>query len=708
MKSIYFLTIVLFITITTAMSSSPKKITMRDQDSLADKLDSLYSNKELGCVVLDNTTTFRLFAPRATGVRVAIFSSYNEAFGEEYSMVRDADGVWEYSTPGELYGKFYGYRVTGPKGVGEMFNEKVLIADPYSKAVATKNSYRHQAKTMILDTRFDWGKDTFLVPPDHSKLVIYEAHLRDLTAHPSSGLANRGTYLALTQKDATGGLSYLKDLGVNAVEFLPLQEFANIEIPYRDSSTLSDNGEFNTWNPYERNHWGYMTSYYFAPESYYASDGTMTRDKYSGTDGRAVNELKQLIKTLHREGIAVIMDVVYNHVSQYDYNPFKYIDKFYYFHTDPQGNFIKASGCGNDFNTARPMARRLIVESISYWMKEYHVDGFRFDIAAMIDKETCQQISEAAKKINPNVMLIAEPWGGGKYDPAGFSDIGWAAWNDQIRNGVKGQNPNDGLGFIFGKMQGENSKKTVMSFITGTLREDKGLFLKKEHSVNYLESHDDNTLGDFIRMGTGKVHDGDHVADAYANAKLTPLELSLNKLAAMFLLSSQGPAMIAEGQEFARSKVIAQTTAPDSNVGHIDHNSYEKDNETNYINYLHRTLNQGLFDYYKGLIDLRRRYPVFSSVPKKGVEFIKTEDDYLIAFRLNGALMPGDAPKNSFIVILNGNPNQAGHITLPKGKWAVMGDKNKVSPTKPMRTESGSVTVPPTSGMILREEASLN
>ncbi|HUN66310.1 MAG TPA: alpha-amylase family glycosyl hydrolase [Bacteroidota bacterium] len=709
MKSIFVFTIVLTIALTNDMSASPKPTSKRDQDSITARFDSLVSQKEMGCTVANNTTTFRLFAPRATAVRIAIYSSYNEAFGEEYAMVRDDDGVWEYSTPGELYGKFYGYRVSGPKGPGEMFNEKILIADPYSKAVVTKNTYRHPAKTLILDTQFDWGKDTFVVPADHSRLMIYEAHIRDLTAHPSSGVTtNRGTYLGLTQKDATGGLSYLKDLGVNAVEFLPIQEFANIELPFRDSSTLSDNGEFNTWNPYERNHWGYMTSYYFAPESYYATDGTIAKDKYNGTDGRAVKEFKQLVKTLHKEGIAVIMDVVYNHVSQYDYNPFKYIDKYYYFHTDPQGNFVRTSGCGNDFYTGRPMTRRLIVESILYWMKEYHIDGFRFDIAPMIDRETCVKIAEEAKKINPNVLLVAEPWGGGKYDPAGFSDIGWAAWNDHIRNGVKGQNPNDGLGFIFGKMQGDNTKKTVMSFITGTLREDSGLFVRKDHSVNYLESHDDYTMGDFIRLATGRVREGDPVGDEYANAKLTPEELAYHKLAAMFLFSSQGPLMLAEGQEFGRSKVIAQTTVPDPNVNHLDHNSYEKDNETNYLNYLHRTLNQNLVDYYKGLIELRKRYPAFSSAPKKAVEFMKTEDDYFIAFRINGTLVPGDAGKTGLIVLLNGNPDKEGKITLPKGKWLVMGDKNRISPGKPIRTESGTVTVPPTSGMILREESSSN
>lgn len=662
---------------------------------------SLYSDKTLGCIVGKESTTFRLFAPRATRVALLLFDDVNQAFGEEHEMARDTDGVWEFIAPKVLYGKYYGYRVDGPPGKGEMFNPRIVIADPYSRIVATRNNYHHPGKTLILDTQYDWNGDTSVIQKDHNRLVIYEAHVRDLTADASSGVKARGTYTGLTEKGKTGGLSYLKDLGVNAIEFLPIQDFGNIELPYRDSSALSEAGEYNTWNPYERNHWGYMTSYFFAPETYYATDGTMERDKINGTDGRAVRELKDLVKALHKEGIAVLMDVVYNHVSQYDYNPFKYIDKFYYFNCDTEGSFIKTSGCGNDFKTERPMARRLIVESISYWMKEYHIDGFRFDLATMIDWETCRQIAAAAKKINPNVILIAEAWGGGKYDPPGFSDIGWSSWNDQIRNGVKGQNPRDGLGFIFGKFQGSNSKKSIMSYVTGTLREDGGMYRKKEHSINYLESHDDNTLGDFIRLATTTVTDTERITDTYRNARLDPHLLALNKLAALTLFTCQGPIMLHEGQEFARSKVIAPTTAPDPNVGRIDHNSYEKDNETNYLNYHHRTLNQELYDYYKGLIALRRLHPVFSSGPKRAVEFLKTTDDFLIAFTVSEKLYPESRGDKTFLVVLNGTPDKRQKLSLPPGSWQVIASDKRVSPDKPLRSASGSVNVPATSGMIL-------
>jgi pullulanase len=662
---------------------------------------SLYSDKELGCTVKKDGTTFRLFAPRATQAWLVLFENYDDEKGEEIKMVRDSSGVWEYYSFGKLYGKYYGYRIEGPKEPGEKFDSTIVIGDPYSKAVVTKNNYHHQAKTLIFDTKYNWEGDTFIVPANHNEMIIYEAHIRDLTAHPSSGVDSRGTYLGLTEKGKTGGLAYLKELGVNAVEFLPLQKFGNIEIPYKNSSTSNDSGEVNTWNPYERNHWGYMTSYFFAPETYYASDGTMVRNEYNGIGGHAVKEFKNLIKILHREGIAVIMDVVYNHVSQYDYNPFKYIDKFYYFNTDSAGNFTKASGCGNDFKTSRPMARRLIVESIKYWMKEYHIDGFRFDLATMIDWETCKQIAVEAKKINPNVILIAEAWGGGMYDPPGFSDIGWASWNDRFRNGVKGQDPLNDAGFIFGRFQNKNTKQTLKSFVTGTLREDGGMYLKKEHSVNYLESHDDNTMGDFIRISTGSITDSIRVTNMDKHVALAPNQLALNKLAAMFLFTSQGPLMIHEGQEYARSKVIAPSITPDPRVGMIDRNSYEKDNETNYLNYYHRDLNRELFDYYRGLIGLRKQYPIFSSVSKEAVEFLSTDDDFLIAFKLDAKKVKSIKSKTNFIVILNGSSKIIGELSIPKGKWSVIANEKTVSLKKPIVMISKKAKIPLTSGMIL-------
>src|SRR5664280_2464831 len=205
--------------------------------------------------------------------------------------------------------------------------------------------------------------------------------------------------------------------------------------------------------------------------------------------------------------------------------------------------------------------------------------------ASDVYKRQVEDIIREAKKINPYVIIICEPWGGG-YDPEGFSLRGWGSWNDQIRNGIKGENPVNGLGWIFGHWYGDNNPDRIKSYVNGTLVQDKkGLFQKKEHSVNYLESHDGYTFGDFIRIGTKDVRPDDIINDIDSNALLSAAQLKLNKLGALFLFTSQGITMMHSGQEFARSKVIARSYVKDKNVGKLDHNSYEKDNETNYINY---------------------------------------------------------------------------------------------------------------------------
>lgn len=679
-------------------------------------LDAVSSTKPLGCFVEKDATTFRLFAPRATSVKLVLFDNVGDAQGREFAMKSTNDGTWEHverAPAASFYGKYYGYRVDGPKGAQEVFNPAIVVGDPYSKAVASYNAFPQSTRTLILTPelqKYDWQGDKWVIPADHNKLVIYEAHVRDMTAHPSSGVAYQGMYLGLTEGGKTGGLDYLKRLGVNAVELLPLYEFNNLEVPYKDEAAKKVFGKSNDDNLYARNHWGYMTSYFFAPESYYASNGPQTAPKeWSGADGRAVREMKDMVKALHKAGLTVILDVVYNHVSDFDYNPFKYIDKMYYFRSEADGRLINTSGCGNDFKTERAMARRLIIESVKYWMTEYHIDGFRFDLAAMIDKTTCEEIAREARKINPNVILIAEPWGGGKYSPALFSDIGWAAWNDRIRNGVKGQNPKDGLGFIFGKHQGDNTNKSEKSFVNGTLREDGGLFRKKEHSINYLESHDDETMGDFIRLALRDMTMETVVTDINKHARLTPRQLALNKLAAVFLLTAQGPVMLHAGQEFARSKVIAKSDVADPNAGKLDRNSYNKDNETNYINYQHAISNTELVEYYRGLIALRKQYPsAFGGAAKSDITFLPTDDEFTIAFRIRHAAAKGNAKQpKSFIVGLNGNPDRDIAIALPQGKWAICGNNDRIALDEPVglipSTGMTRTVIKRASGLILAE-----
>lgn len=656
-------------------------------------LDRLHSRRPLGHYRENGDHVFRVFAPRAKIVQTVIYQDLNHLNGTEYGMKRNEDGTWDLRINRDLTGKYYCYRITGPEGEHELFDNKITVADPYSQAVATKNHYLQDARTLILpEIEFDWEGDRWQ-KIDSRDLLIYEMHVRDMTAHPSSGVSGelRGTYPGLTGLNQKGGLPYLKKLGINAVELLPAQDFANVEIPFKDSKAPV----YNTWNPYERNHWGYMTSYFFAPESYYATGGTMLPGKYNGADGRQVQQFKQMVKDFHDEGIAVIMDVVYNHVSQYDYNPFKYIDKSYYFRLDENGDFLSVSGCGNDFKTERAMARRMIIESVKFWMLEYHVDGFRFDLARMIDWKTCEEIIAEARKINPDVIIIAEPWGGG-YDPDGFSDRDWASWNDQFRNGIKGQNPEDGHGFIFGKWQGENDRKSLQRYLMGSLREYGGQFVKVGHSVNYLESHDDHTLGDFIRIALKDVDPHEPVEDLQSHHQLTVKQLKVAKLAALALFVSQGPLMIHSGQEFGRSKVIAPTSAPDSAVGLIDHNSYEKDNETNWINYQHAEQNSELFSYYQQLAQMRKSHVALRHAEPQDFKFEKTKDPFFLVFHIQTA-------DEHLLIALNGNSKKGHYLSLPEGRWTLLA--NEEAANQNTAVSSTRMTVPATSGLVLKSVA---
>ena len=539
-----------------------------------------------------------------------------------------------------------------------------------------------------------WENDRW-IERDWKDLIIYEMHIRDLTANKSSGSKLRGTYEGLIEKDIKGGLEYIKSLGVNTVELLPAQEYGYCEIPFKDSL----NGQYNSWNPYERNHWGYMTSNFFAPASYYSENiGVLKRGMWLGKSGDQVRQLKDMVKAFHKENIAVVMDVVYNHLSEYELGNLKQIDKNYYFRLDSKGNYIAESYCGNDLKTERPMMRRLIVESILYWIQEYHIDGFRFDLGKLLDWQTIETIIREAKKINPNVIIVCEPWGGG-YDPQGFSLRGWGAWNDQIRNGIKGENPIDGLGWIFGKWYSNNNIDRIKSYVRGTLIEEKyGLFQKPEHSVNYLESHDGYTLGDFIRLGLGKVKKDEVIEDITKNAELTEDELKLNKLAALFLFTSQGITMISEGQEFARSKVIESIDSiNDIHAGTLDHNSYNKDNNTNYLNFDYADLNKDLVDYYKGLIKLRKKNKALrrADYDKYSFHYYK-KNEFALSYQI-------DYKKQNYFVAFNANRISVLKIDLPSGWWEILADENVACPEN-IKSVKGSIQLNPSTGIVLRKK----
>jgi len=672
-------------------------ITEIGEGALTDELlDSYIWDGPLGCSIEDGTATFRLFAPRATEVHVILWEIVDDTPIASYPMYAIAQGCWKIDVDLPNTARYYGYSVKGPSNPSEIFDPYTVVADPYSPAVATINEHRHRSRSLLYPPNdFDWEGDTWLTIPYH-ELVIYETHVRDLTAHPSSGVPDsiRGAYTGLCSREYAGGLSHLLDLGINAVEFLPVQDFGNMEIPYRDPAAPI----FNTWNPYERNHWGYMTSFFFAPESYYTSHGTMAHGRVSGHDGRQVIEFKKMVKTLHKHGIAVILDVVYNHVSQYDYNPLKLIDKRYYFRLDEDGEFLSLSGCGNDVKTERSMARRLIVDSVLHWMREYHIDGFRFDLATMIDSVTLQTITDKARALNPDVLLIAEPWGGGEYDLAKFSRLGWAVWNDRIRNGLKGRSPLEEPGFAFGSFLPGESMSDIVNHLMGSVESGGGPLRDPSHAVNYLESHDDHTLGDFIRLGLGICSPDDTVTTDIDHHIVSKPELAYHKLLAVSLFSSQGIVMVSEGQEFGRSKVIADTYALDPHIGTIDHNSYAKDNETNWLDYGNRDMNRKLVEFYKGLIKLRKEFRGLGGAQPEHIMHIETDDSLCAILRIDTNELGDDA---DLLVILNASQRTVDSTNIP-GRWRVLTDGADVY-DRASAPEFDATAIHPRTGMILME-----
>ncbi len=703
---------------------------------------NIYSDKPLGHNIEKGKNIFRVFAPRANLVTLCLFdkaySSDKPAAkypGEkQIKMTRDKDGVWEVSVKGDLSFKLYGYRVAGPEGLGEMFNPNIIVADPYSKAVATKEVAPQHQLSVIVDTGlYTWQSKKKYIGLKQEDYIVYEMHVRDMTML-SKSTVKKGTYEGLVEDGKEGGIGYIQKLGVNAVELLPTQEFDEVELPYKDKSVTP----VNSWNTYGRNHWGYMTSQFFAPEAFYLN-GKIKAGKWIGVDGTQVFAFKRMVDLFHKKGIAVVMDVVYNHVSQYDRNALKYIDKKYYFWMSAHGTDDAHSGCGNDFKTDRPMASRLIVDSTRYWVNEYHVDGFRFDLGTLIDWNTYGKIEKAVYKFNPNTYLVAEPWMGGRgeprdgggYSPDGMARHGIAAWNDKYRELNKS--------LALGRASVSEMKKAVKAY-PGVLREPK-------YSVNYVESHDNNTLADYLRLNTKKFKSHTRIdMDKYVKTcKLDDDLLAMMKISALSLMTVQGPVMMHEGMELGRMKVVVPPSGdsvfpPNSAdweyeeiTGRsgkkvktwinkkktfkgkpqkwsskaapylIDRDSYEKDNECNWINWDLMKVNGDLFKYYQGLIAIRKQYKAFGMMPIKKITFIdgknskgKKMSKNALGYVYDKAFSGDD---KSFVVLVNGEVKKTASFALPKGDWKVI--VNGQVANVEGKTLSGTIEVPARTGMIL-------
>lgn len=584
-------------------------------------LTTVPRDSKLGATVEGGRTVFRLFSPRASSVTLFVYETAAGPAMDSVAMTRRNDGVWEASLPGARYGLFYDYAVDGPTGPGELFDPEVHVSDPYARA-----NVNHDGRSIVVDTRFDWGNSGFRRVP-LADIVVYEMHVKDYTAHASSGVAGarRGKYLGLLEGAGTDRvLGNLTELGVNAVELLPVHEF--------------DNGA----SPTGTNHWGYMTSHYGAPETSYAS----------GATGQAVAEFKALVKGLHAKGIAVILDVVYNHTTEgNEQGPtlnLKGIDNKLYYRLTPDFFYWNGTGCGNELATENPAVRRLVVDTLKRWVDEYRVDGFRFDLAAGIDRPTLMAIAD---ELPSDVYLIAEPWTADWnrrfWDKGDLRGTKWTSWNDDYKRAVRG--------FVTAGCD-RDALITAMagSCFTWTA--------KPTETVNFIECHDNDTMDDMLR--------GD---------------LRANRLAMVTLLTSQGVPMLHEGQEFAKNK-----------KGNA--NSYDQDNAVNYIDWSRKTERRGHFDFVKGLMAIRARFPQLRSdrpLTDADVTWIRPDDGRCLGIRY--------APrggKPALAVLLNGSPDAWCSFQLPAGTWTVLCDGESAD-ADGLRTAQGDYKVPPRSGVIL-------
>ncbi|EKD83912.1 MAG: hypothetical protein ACD_39C00374G0001, partial [uncultured bacterium] len=327
----------------------------------APRKTSRSSEAQLGAHVINGNTAFSVYAPDATEIKLHLFKNAADTKGVEHLMTKSAAGIWHKILPGELYGTYYGFTADGPKTPGFLFDPARLLSDPYAFA-----NVDHDGKSIVVDRSFKWTDQNFKRPACKDA-IIYEMHVKDFTAHQSSGVKapHQGNYLGMLHgKSSERVLGHLKQLGVNVIQLMPIHEFDN---------------KFAGVT----NHWGYMTSHFFAPECSFAS----------AKSGQAVKELKTLINGLHNEGFAVVLDVVFNHTAEGDHRGaalnFKGFDNpGYYRLMDDRKFYWNGTGCGNEMRTENPMTGKMILDSLKYWQKEYHVDGFRFDLGTIIDKKT--------------------------------------------------------------------------------------------------------------------------------------------------------------------------------------------------------------------------------------------------------------------------------------------------------------------------------
>lgn len=635
-----------------------------------------YEGDDLGAVYSAEKTNFRVWAPTAEKVVINFYEAGDgECLIESADMTASEKGTWVYEKTGDANGIYYTYSVTVNGNTKE-------AVDPYAKAVGV-NGNRGMVIDLAATNPEGFEKDSKPEFVNMTDAVIYELHVRDLSSDASSGIENTGKFLGLTERGTTNsqgtvtGLDHMKDLGVTHVHLLPSYDYATV-----DESNL-DSDQFN---------WGYDPKNYNVPEGSYSTE--------PNNGAVRVEEYKKMVQTLHENGIRVIMDVVYNHTFNTEDSNFQKIVPDYYYRMNGE-LYSNASGCGNETASERSMMRKFMIDSVVYWAKEYHVDGFRFDLMGIHDMETMKEIRAALNEIDPSIIIYGEGWTSGDstlpeteraLKANTYQMEGIAAFSDDIRDGIKG-NVFDALdkGFVNG---GENMEEAIKYSVVGATENaqiDYDSYEKSngwwagspEQTINYVSCHDNLTLWDKLATSNSDDSEEDRI--------------KMNKLSSAIVFTSQGIPFLQAGEEMMRSKVQEDGT--------FSENSYNLPDSVNSIKWDNKENTMEVYEYYKGLIDLRKAHPAFRMTTTEEVQNNITFQDVaqanVVAYTIDNS--PNGESAESIFVAFNANKEDV-TLQLPEGEWDVYVD-GEAAGTEIISSVKGTVTVSPISALVLMKEA---
>ena len=633
-----------------------------DLDNLDDRLeqfvqspvfDKKYSfDGELGALYTPQRTILRLWAPTALSVEVIVYESLYRKEKKRHTMGKGGRGTHELIMIGDYAGTAYKYAITFPDG------KVVETVDPYSYAT-TANGERSVILDIFNTNPKKWGPrlEPIASPVD---AIIYELHIRDFTISPTSGVTNKGKFLGVVEEGTLSvngdrtGLDYLKELGVSHVQILPMADFCTV----------------NELKPLEQYNWGYDPQNFNVPEGSYATNPYQPEVR--------ILEMKEMIQGLHDAGIRVIMDVVYNHVYLPKLHALEKTVPGYYFRRNEDGTLSNGTGVGNDTASERFMMRKYIIDSITYWAKNFHLDGFRFDLMGIHDIETMNEIRIALDEIDPSIIMLGEGWNLNTNLPPSEKAVqqnadrmpGVAHFNDALREAIKGSDFDSGndTGFVTGKPFMEGWIATNLQG-GAYYPVNRGNYKTPAQMVQYVEAHDNLTLYDKLKVSL-PWDDED-------------FRMRRHLLASSFVLLSQGIPFIHAGQEFMRTKNGLE-------------NSYNAPDSINRMDWHRRSEMKQAVDYMKGLIALRKHEPLFRlrtiDEVKEHMNILKA-DYQIVVYQLEDT-------EKLYYVIFNGQTN-AIDFDVEAGDYQVLIENGKSNLDEPriveglsrIRVEYLSVTV---------------